>query len=229
MNFLFDLVLILIIVLCTFIGKKRGFIKTFFGFFGSVIALVLSSIFSRPVGAWLADSFFSPSLSKFFLNSIGENVGSVEFVDFAKLPNSVQHILEKFGTDSEKISEFVSEQSDMAQQQLQNAVVEYVVNPIATAVGQAVAFVILFIVLTIGIRILVRALNLIAKLPFLNLSNRFLGAGIGFLWGLLIAVILACVLAACAPALQNSALFSDFDPDKTIFVKLFSKLNLFFS
>ncbi len=229
MNWIADLLIVLILVLCTLIGKKRGFIKTFFGFFGSLIAFVVSSVLSKPVGTFLAEKCFSPVMNRVLLEALREKIGSVETVDFSVLPESAAEILEKFGTNADSINSFLAAQSELAGQQLQDAVLDFIVRPVSIAAGVSVAFIVLFLVLAVGIRILVRALDLISKLPILNFSNRFLGAGIGFVWGVLLAVIVSAILTVAAPAMQNTALFAAFHPDETILVKLFSKLDFILS
>lgn len=57
-----DLITVLIIVISAFLGRKRGFIRTFFNLFGTLVAYLAASILSKPIGSWIAKVFLEPSL-----------------------------------------------------------------------------------------------------------------------------------------------------------------------
>ena len=56
-----DIITVLIIVISAFLGRKRGFIRTVFNLFGTLVAYLTASILSKPIGAWIAKVFIAPS------------------------------------------------------------------------------------------------------------------------------------------------------------------------
>ncbi len=227
MNLLADFFIILIIILCALIGKKRGFIKTFFGFFGNVAAFILSSVFSKPVGTFLSSKVFYPFFKNYFLDSLKENLGD-SALDFVALPEEAEAILSRFGTGTEEIRAYLDQISPSAEETTE-VVSQWILEPIATSIGVAVAFLLLFVVLTVAIRILVKVLDLISKLPLLNVSNCFLGLLAGVLQGAFLAVLIANVLTLVEPALagaENEFLRS-FHMENTYLARYLAKLDLF--
>ncbi|MBR2634168.1 MAG: CvpA family protein [Clostridia bacterium] len=228
MNILCDLLIVAIVVLCAVVGKKQGFIKAFFGLFGSLISFVLASVIARPVGSFLGSRVISPVLKEYFSDVLTEAVGTAaEQIDFSQLPPACDEILRKFGTDTASIAAFLEAKSEGAGNTV-GEVSSWVVEPLASGAGFALAFIVLFVAFLIAIRIAVRVLDLISKLPILNFSNHFLGLGMGLLWGLFLAVLLSSVLDLAAPLIQenSTAFFRNFDPEGTVLIKWLSRLDL---
>ncbi len=229
MNILADLILVAVIALCAFIGRKNGFVKTIFSFFSSIVAFIVASLLSRPIGAFLGENVFYPFFEKHVLTALSEGAGkSVAEIDFSALPEACKAVLSRFQVTEEALKGFLAESGQTAGQATADAVGRYVAEPIAHSVGVAVAFAALFIVSLILLRILSRALDLISKLPVLNFSNRTLGLVIGLVFGLFIAFLLSGILSLSEPMLQGveNAFFQAFDVEETVLLKLFSKVDL---
>ena len=56
MTIIFDLIPILLIALCAILGRKRGFIRTFFGFFGSLIGFIVTSLYAPMLGKFVTET-----------------------------------------------------------------------------------------------------------------------------------------------------------------------------
>ncbi len=230
MNLICDTLIFLLIIICALIGKKRGFIKTFFGFFGSLIAFIFSSIAAKPIGEFFSEKLFFPALKKYFLESLSQKASlATESVDLSALPEPCLDFLQRFGFSENDLSEFLSNQAASGSLALEN-LADTVIKPIADSVGHAVALIVLFVLSAVAIRILVKILDLVSKLPFLNFSNQTLGLVAGILWGLLLSVILSSLLVALEPAIRGSenAFLASFDSAQTYLVQFFSSLHLLF-
>lgn len=226
-NILADLLLVLAMVVCTFVGKARGFIKTFFGFFGSLIAFVASTFLSRPVGNFLMEKIILPPMRDFVKSKAAEIVGSgAEGLESGALLSAGDEFFSRFGVNTEQVKTYADEMGSEGAENLTDVLAEYIASPLASAVGVALAFILLFIVFAVLIRVLVKVFDLIARLPILNFSNRFLGAGVGFLWGVLIAVLLATALTILTPTIQSSEnpFLSGFSPEKTYLLRFLNKI-----
>lgn len=228
MNLICDAVILAVIVLMAFIGRKKGFVLTFFNFFGSIIAFVISSVFVRPFALLLKNGIFTPLFSKYVDSVISENLSSsVNTVDFSSLPAPVLDMFAKFGRSAGDVEAFVHESIVENTEEALQKTIHFVVDPIAENISFALAFFLLFVFSMIVIRILSRVFDLIAKLPVLHFSNKLLGLVCGFVWGLFIAFILTQLLVLSEGALQSSenAMLSSFSIDKTILIKFLNDFN----
>ncbi len=229
-NILVDVILVLIVFLCAFIGKIRGFIKTFFGFFGSLISFIVSSLLARPIGMFLSEKVFFPIIKGVIRSRVETAMtGSLNVSDFLSAVEDAPSVLEKIGVKWEDLLRHIEGQPFDSAQELAESAFDYIARPIASSVGHITAFVALFIVLSIAVKLLVKVLDLISKVPFLNFSNRFLGFAVGALWGVLIAMIVSSVLVLAVPALQSSpqSFLAALDPNKTYVLKFLNQLSLF--
>jgi len=229
MNLILDLLIVAVVVLCAWIGKTRGFIRTIFGFLGSLISFFAASILARPVGNFLAEKFFSPAITRYFSALLSEQAQTeASKIDFSNLPEACNEVLVRFGITSEQIGNLVEQGATSGAQALEK-VAEFVVTPVAMSVGFAVAFVVLFVFFAVLIRILVKALDLISRLPILNFSNRILGLAAGALWGLFLAVLLSALLRISEPGLQGSGVpfLQNIDLEKTYLIRFLSKIDFF--
>lgn len=229
MNLILDLVILLVILLSVWSGKRNGFIKSFFGFFGSIAAFVLASLLARPAGAFLSEQFIRPAMDQYFVNALSERIGTAaENLDFSTLPESCNDILSRFGVSVESLKDMVANETVTAGESALETVSRLVIEPISDSIGYAVSYIVLFIVLAIVIRIVVKALDLVAKLPVLNFSNKTLGIVMGAVCGIFLAIVFSGAVMYLEPVLQGSEnpFLSAFEVDRTYLLHFFSKIDL---
>ena len=101
-------------------------------------------------------------------------------------------------------------------------ITQKVARPIVTRLLAIILFIILFVLPRVLIKVIANALNLVARLPGLNLANRTLGAVIGFAEGLLIAYVCCFAIMQIADIKGGSFLGVSMDTlsDTYIFSKL---------
>ena len=225
MNLICDFIVIAIIAVCIYSGKKNGFIRTFFSFFGSIISFLLTLIFVKPLSAFFANRVFFPVFKNQILSFLtGDGASSSLVSDFSALSDSAKEMLSSFGIDSKYFNELISEHSNDGGDKLTDSLSQYAVMPIAESVGYACAFVSLFVVFSVLIKILVRFLDSAAKLPGFRFANSFLGVASGALQGCFLAVLFASFMTAFAPVIRGNEieLFRSFHPEQTILLRFFS-------
>lgn len=229
MNIILDLLVILIVVLFAFIGKTKGFVKTFFGFFGSIISFIFASVFAKPIGTFLSGKAIFPVLKKYFLATLSEKAGEkIQTFDYQSLSETAKEFLLRFQISEEKVQPFsISAQDSFVEAGEKMA--ETVLTPFSESIGYAIAYITLFIVFSIVIRILVKVFNLFDKLPIIRFSNHFLGLIVGVLWGVLIAFLFSNLLALAEPVFFDSKydLINCIDIEKTFLVKYLSSFEVF--
>ncbi len=78
MNIICDVLLVLVIVLCAFFGRRKGFVKTFFDLFGTILAFFAAFFLNKPFAAFLSEKIFHPPLSNRFTESLRKAAGSIQ-------------------------------------------------------------------------------------------------------------------------------------------------------
>ncbi len=222
MNIIFDIFLVLVILLSAFIGKKRGFVKTFFGFFESIVSFVIASFFARPIGDFLSKTFLEPAISKYFLRSFLKTSGEITTgISFESLSDASKEFLTRFHIDGATFDSFFTGAGESVSESLE-AVFLSVAAPIASSVAYAISFLILFIGISFLFRIIIKLVDLVSKLPFLNFSNKFLGLFVGLLWGIVLAIVISYTVVLIEPFLKGTQLFQKFSSQETVLLKLLS-------
>lgn len=218
----FDVILLIIVILCVIVGMRRGFVLTLCGVLSIVVALV---------GAKVAADQFSPAVTQAI-------VPRVETAMEARLQESVGDTVQNstdwdenvFDTDlggilgilqqSEAYQNAVSEIQDSIQSGVDSAV-KTAAGAMAQEIAQPVAwgtvYVIAFVVILLLWNLISKALDLVVKLPVLHFFNRLLGGACGLIKGILIAGCICCLIL-------NLGLLPGTMTQESIFLRLFQNL-----
>ncbi len=174
-----------VVALCGIIGWFRGFIKTMFSLVATLLALVLAAFLCGPVSkvALAQDSIVNrvkTSVSDTLkLDSLeGKTSISDEEIDKIKAPDIVKKQLKSYN-DKSGFELFDAKDAK-----------DYVSGVVANIIIRAAVFVVLFIVLVVLIHVIGAALNLLSKLPGLNLANKAAGMAIGLVLGAAFVLVL---------------------------------------
>lgn len=223
MSILIDIAVIALIAVFAFIGYRKGLVKTLLNFAGVFIALIAAFYIASPLSSFVFDTFFIDRIhngvNKAIVNSAADTVtGAVAAVpDYIKKGAKALDInVEKVISDSDPESG-VSFAEDVAE-----TITQKVARPVVTRLLAIILFIILFVLLRVLIKVIANALNLVARLPGLNLANRTLGAVIGFAEGLLIAYV--CCFAIMQIADIKGGSFLGVSTDTLSDTYIFSKL-----
>ena len=231
MSFAVDLILVLIVIVCAFLGYRKGFILSFFNFFGGLISFLLGSIFAKPVGVYISDSFLKPIMNNYFSKVFREYFADrvSESGNGEVLPSAVD-FFQDYGLDHSSLQTIFQNAKNDVDEFIDSAV-SAVSNPLAESVGYGIALILLFVVLFVFFRYVIKIFDLVAKLPVLNFANRSLGFLFGVSFGILLVIVFVALLISLEPFLQSSELpfLSSFSIEKTHLAKyLFAVLKNFF-
>ncbi len=228
MNIICDVLIVAVIVLCAVVGRHKGFVKTFFDLFGTILALLAAFFLNKPLASFLSEKIFHPMLSNRFTESLKKAAGSIqEKLDFSDLPltQPVKDVLSRFHTDADAVGEAASNADrggDVSRQ-----VADSVTAPFANVLSAVVAFIVIFLASILVIRLLALAFDWIAKLPVLRTCNHALGLAVGLATGVLLAILLASLFSALEPVLQSrpEAFWNSFEADDTVVLRFFAKFD----
>lgn len=190
MNFV-DIIIIIFIGLTCFEGYKRGFIKTLFDTIGLIVSFLISKEFYYIIEKFLLKNtklfvkihdFFeikAAGLTEILQNSSGNIANS--FREALKLPVELQNVVSDIF-----ISNSVSNVDPFT----------IFVDRISVLLIRSISFLITFLIIYVILVIASNFINVIFKLPGLNLVNRLLGAATGVLKSI---IILYIAFALCSP------------------------------
>ncbi|MBR2782339.1 MAG: CvpA family protein [Oscillospiraceae bacterium] len=222
MAYVIDGILIAVVVYSIANGARKGLVKSLFGLFGVVIALL---------GAIWATKQLSPYLAEYLSHSIEENV--VE--QFQDKIQSVQNAAESSDAVQQAVPEVIRGYGfyEMAVDELTSlienavsAVTEEIVPALARETAQQIsaliARVIVFIIIFIGISLILsllsKALGIMTKLPVVKEFNAAGGAILGAVKALILIGIFAWTVRYLGFLIPQSLV------DKTLILKYFVDL-----
>lgn len=184
-----DCIVIGLILWFTMLGYKRGVLVTALGFLPMLCGIVGAWIFTPILSAILKEtplySNMIGNLSESFTSASNSAMDSINssFIENLALPEFLVDILEV--NNNPVAYEILGVSNDMPL---------YVASFIANACVNVISVIIIYVVIYICANLVVKALNLISKLPVLNSVNRTLGMTIGMLQGVLWVWVLGIVV-----------------------------------
>ncbi len=190
MNYI-DILIIIFVGYSCFQGYRRGFIKTLFDTLGAVIAFFLSKEFYYITENFLLNNtklfvkvhdFFESKMSEKLMETFEQSINIP-----AELKNVLSNIINTGDiANADTFSVFV--------------------DNISIILIRSISFVITFLVIYAALVLLSNFINIIFKLPLLNLTNRLFGAGTGLIKSVIILYIVFALSSPLIGFLQDSSL-----------------------
>lgn len=219
MAYIFDLVLILILVITIWLGCRRGFIRTMIQLVGCLAAFVIALTLSGTVAEYTFDTFISTQLQQGILDTLEENaVGSVsEQLDAAieSLPDVLQGFVSS-QIDTEQIEQTLGDTVSNSASGLAEVLVVKLVRPLAVSILRFILFLILFILLMVVVSLIGKLIRPVAKLPLIKQADNALGAVLGALKGILYVLIVVTVVQLIVSAGLQEGVFTQENLDNSL-------------
>ncbi len=189
MPYILDLAVIILVGGMAFAAYRKGFILSALGFLPIVVALVATRILTPSVSQFLRQTPFFTSLSDgvskglHLENVVGEAAMQTqrEIIRNMQLPSFLKNTLMENNNpviynllDAENLQSYIS-------------------GFLANICINIISVLVVFVAVWVGMHFLLKAMNLIAKMPVLNLCNRVSGGVVGALKGLCL-VWMVCFL-----------------------------------
>ncbi len=202
MQFVIDILLIVIFGLLVFRGWWRGFMKSVLSLGRLILSLVITILFGSVFAAWIDEKFVNPpvfeTVFKKFSEVAAEVTASAEGGINAlveKIPESFRGYLDLESVDpTAEINALVEEWS--------HTVADGISKVIATIVGYVLLFVLAFLVLTVVIFIVSK----VAKLPAIKTVDKLLGLLVGIVSGAFAVIFISVILSALLGVIGQEAL-----------------------
>lgn len=174
MNLFVDLGILLVILISTFIGYKKGLIKVAFGLLSFIIAIVISLLLYKPI-------------SNFITN-------------YTPIPEKIETQIESriSSADEKETQNFVSNYYN----NIKNASTSLIAHNITISIINISSALIVFIVSRIILFFLKFSTDLIAKLPLIKQFNHIGGFLYGLLAGFIVIYLLFTIITVIAPVVN---------------------------
>lgn len=202
MNWLLILVLVVLTVYALY-GRSRGFIKTVFTLFSTIIALILTMWISPVISKEVQKNdkimgFATEKVSKMIdFGDVGNKISDqLNVIDKLPLPKVMKNALIENNTKDVYVAMTVDNFED------------YVSNSISRIIINAAVFLLIMLIILIALAVLCEALNIISKLPIINGLNKTAGLFAGLLHGIVIIWIGCIVLTMISSTALGRNIFS---------------------
>ena len=203
MNYLIDVVLLLIIAITTFIGYKRGLIKIAFKFIGFILAIIISITLYKPISNFVIDyTTIDDNIEKTIENRLSSNITKEE----------TDNIIANYYTN------------------VKNSSISVVSEGIAKTIVNVGCMLLVFIISNIILLFFKFSGDLIAKLPLIKQCNSAGGFIYGLLEGFLLIYIFLAIVAILSPVIDinqfiniiNSSIITNIMYNNNIILILFT-------
>ena len=225
MEFIVDLVIIAIIVASAVIGFKKGIIRTFFGFFSVIAALICAFFLAPHAGDIIKETSVYEKMSAGVTEIIGgyldggtENIES-QLQEFSQ--SSLSDTLSRLGFDFEAEADAYIAKLNEAGSNYAVSITDTVLSFLATMLGALISFILSLIV----IKLLGVILDKVFKLPLFKVINKAGGAIVGAVLGIIIAYIFCMALEIILPYIPENPIVYMGMAENTYLYKYFVSFN----
>ena len=178
---IFDIVVIAIIALCTFIGYKQGLVKSAIKILAFFIAIIVALVLYKPVSGIIIKN-----------TSIDDNIKNA--------------IVEKITPDGIDKNQEVAVEDEISVKILGNAknTIEGIADTFAVKLVETVILLLVYIIIKIALKFVTALTDLITKLPLLKQINKAGGTIYGIAKGVVLIYTILAVVYLVTPLLSNT-------------------------
>ena len=177
----FDIAVIAIIALCTFIGYKQGLVKSAIKILSFFIAIIVAFVLYKPVSGIIINN-----------TPIDDNIKNV--------------MIEKIRPEGAQENQEVIVEDNLALKLIGDATntIEGIAEAFSVKLIETVILLLIYIIVKIALRFITALTDLITKLPFLKQINELGGTIYGIVKGVILVYTILAVVYLITPLLNNN-------------------------
>lgn len=227
MDFIIDIVFVVIILFCMFMGFRRGFTRSLISICVKAVSFTTGLILSNKFAPMLYNSQFKDGVMRNIDMRVDDSVSANLSEQVTTVSNSVPNVLSGiakiFNVNELYIEEKIDaiKMSDNVAATLESAVVGPIVNGICR--------IIIFAIVSIACSIILGAVaNIVCgfvRLPKLKKCDEILGISLGLFNGIFVTMLLSYFIVIVASLIDSNEIVRIVD--SSIFIDLFSKIKIF--
>jgi uncharacterized membrane protein required for colicin V production len=219
MSIFLDVMTVFVFIVIIYRSYKRGIIKTIINFVGCIASFVMAYFLSLPLGNWLNTTFVYKYVSGKIMEAAKSNdlINSQFFKDFVgSVPKTIEKALYATNSTLGALGEKVLK-----------SVVEAVAVPLSQLISREIAFFIILFVCLIIISIIVRASDVIRRVPVIGTLNALAGAAVGVAEAFILMFIICAFVSIMLSfmSLQKNPLFTSSVIDSTHIYQYINNIN----
>ncbi len=206
MGILIDLILIATIALSVWSGVKHGFIRSLMNLITFAAGLLCAWYFYPPLAVIYNRKFLLDKFTADIYNAINQIISSgIESINLSRLfadkPDAFLDITGRYNADIHKLEEYFNTLVNRGSGDITADISARIAEPVAAGLSEVLAFITIFFGIVLLLKAAAFILDLIFKLPVLNVFNRIAGFVLGSVCGIAYAYILSMVITASLPFL----------------------------
>lgn len=232
MQYILDILIVLIVLICIFLSAKRGFMRTLIEVVGFIAAIFIAFTVSSPIANTVYDKMIEPSIVKTVESTASENAATAtNIVDnvWDKLPGLItKNSLINISKDAvtQKVETDAIENSTV----LANTISESFIKPSAVKILSTLISTILVVVLIFAVKILAKYINKLFNFSVIGSINKFLGGILGLVKGIAISIIFCMIITLIISVTKNGFLIFNYENINNSYVfKYIAEFSPFFN
>lgn len=179
-----DILILAILVIATFLGYKKGFLRTLTGVISIIISFVIAVSFSPQIEDFIQNT----SVYEAIYENIEETIGT----------ESEETTVSEKNTAKLNMPRDMIESIHKSAEDKKNEIKSSMTEKIGEISVKILSIVFIFLVVRILLFVILGGFGLVKKLPLIGWFDRLLGAFFGFLRGFLVVYLLLVVVTVCA-------------------------------
>jgi len=224
-NYLIDILFLIIAVITIILFTKRGFIQALFDYGKTVMAVIASYIFGPKVGNFLYDKFIYSRIYNWISSKIDTVFNSLsEKINIDSAIDEIPFIVKQFVTP-EKIKNRYGETINNVENSAHD-LADFVSTSFARVISNFLSYLLVFIIALVLLYILSKLFGVLTKLPIIHGVNSFIGFLLGIVAAFVFLSILTYVLSLIIGVFGNLTLLEKLVSSSYLF-GFFSEIHLF--
>lgn len=195
MFWIVDLIIISIILLCIFVGYKRGLTKSLIKILSFVIALAIALILFKPVSNFIIDN-----------TEVDETIENSIIEIFNKEENESEEANKENTTVAEPIINYMNKQIEKSTNEIKEQAIRNAANNIAITTINIVVIIVLLIIVKIALFFVKALTELLTKLPVIKQFDKAGGIIFGIVQSLLIIFVTLAIISFIVTISGNYAI-----------------------
>ncbi len=182
MSIIFDIIIVAIIALCTFIGYKQGLVKSAIKILAFFIAIIVALVLYKPVSNLIINN-----------TPIYDNI-----------KNAMIEKIKPEGVEKDEEISIEDAKGLMILGETANSTIETIADAFTVKLIETAVLLLIYIIVKIALRFVTALTDLITKLPILKQVNTLGGVIYGLIKGVIVVYVILAIVYLAAPLLNKT-------------------------
>ena len=191
--FTVDIAMVIIVIITTLVSLNRGFVSSFVRVIGVFIAIFLSVLVARAFSELIFTSIFRESLVRNVAAKIDFSAGLEKA--FEALQTGVIGLLLGLFGSREKLETFFLSNMSLDKTEMAGKIVDGVMKDPIVSLIKVILCLISFSIIILIIILIAKAAGLFNAVPVFGGLNKFFGALLGIVYGIIICVVISSAIS----------------------------------